>query len=334
MKPSDIRYLLAYVVPFTAAAALYLRGGWSWLTVIVVFGLFPLMELALPGTDLNRSEAEEEQANNSRLFDWLLYLNVPIVWGIFSWFLYTVLHEPLTGAETAGLILSTGIVLGASGINVGHELGHRHTRHEQVMAWLLLLPSLYLHFYIEHNGGHHRWVATPNDPATARKGQSVYAFWLKSVSGSWLAAWHLGKRLMAVFQGIQLLMLAGIWFVGGWKVLLFAVLASTVGFLLLETVNYLEHYGLLRKEIKPGIYERVLPSHSWNSNHSLGRILLYELTRHSDHHYRASRKYQVLRHHDASPQLPTGYPGMLLVALLPPLWFAIMDKRVAQTQTT
>jgi alkane 1-monooxygenase len=112
------------------------------------------------------------------------------------------------------------------------------------------------------------------------------------------------------------------------KTLFGFIIAAIIGFLLLETVNYIEHYGLVRKEIEPGVYERVMPHHSWNSNHSLGRILLYELTRHSDHHYLASRKYIILRHFDQSPQLPTGYPGMMLLSLIPPLWFRVMDKRV------
>lgn len=329
MKLHDLRYLIAYTIPLTAGLGLYLLGGWVWLTLVVVFGLFPLLELWLTGTAENRSTEEEDKANHSFLFDWMLYFNIPIVWGIWGWFLWLISSQPaLSTGEKAGLVFAVGIVLGANGINVGHELGHRHTRHEQLLAWLLLLPSLYLHFYIEHNGGHHRWVATPHDPATARKGQSVYGFWWQSVSKSWLSAWRLDPKLMAIFQGIQLVLLGAVGWFGGAELLLYSILIAIVGFLLLETVNYLEHYGLVRKELKPGVYERVQPIHSWNSNHSLGRILLYELTRHSDHHYRASRKYQILRHHEASPQLPTGYPGMMLVALIPPLWFGIMNKKV------
>ena len=133
---------------------------------------------------------------------------------------------------------------------------------------------------------------------------------------------------MIQFQLIELAFVGLIFFLFGWLITLYFLAAAVIGFLLLETVNYIEHYGLQRKKTTEGNYERAMPVHSWNSDHVIGRLFLFELSRHSDHHYLASRKYQLLRHHDDSPQMPTGYPGMMLLALMPPVWFWIMNKRI------
>ncbi len=232
--------------------------------------------------------------------------------------------------------------------NAAHELGHRNTWYEQLMSKMLLATSLYLHFFIEHNRGHHKNVSTDEDPASSRYGETLYAFYIRSVRDSWLSAWHLeSEKLkkqnhsfwsfhneMLMYQFIQGGMLLAIALIWGWKVLLFYILSATMGFLLLETVNYIEHYGLRRKLIDGAYYEKVLPIHSWNSNHPIGRIMLFELTRHSDHHYMASRKYQILRHFDHSPQMPTGYPGMMVLSFFPPLWFAVMHKEINKYKAT
>jgi alkane 1-monooxygenase len=139
---------------------------------------------------------------------------------------------------------------------------------------------------------------------------------------------------MLVYQVIQAAIVICIFFVFDWQVMLWFLGSSTIGILLLETVNYIEHYGLKRKKVGNAYYEKVMPIHSWNSNHTLGRLLLLELTRHSDHHYMASRKYQVLRHFDESPQMPTGYPGMILLAFIPPLWFYVMHKQIDKYKAT
>lgn len=321
----DTKYLLAYAVPVMAFVGVALGNVWVWLTPVIIFGVVPLLELFLKGTSQNIPAADESVRSHLRIFDVLLYLNVPIVYGITGFFLWKF-HSGayLSGAEIGGNILSVGIMLGANGINVAHELGHRPSRFEQFLGQLLLLASLYLQFFVEHNGGHHRHVATPHDPATARYGQSVYVFWVKSIVGGLRSALNLDRMLMLRFLAIQIALVAAIALLLDVYTALAFCGAALVGILLLETVNYLEHYGLMRKQLRQGVYERVQPHHSWNSDHAIGRILLYELTRHSDHHYRASRKYQVLRHLE-SPQLPTGYPGMMLLALVPPLWFVVMN---------
>jgi alkane 1-monooxygenase len=342
----DLKYLLAYAVPASVFLSIYLRGYASFFAVGFLFVLLPLMELVLPGTRRNYSPEEESHRLKIPYFDYLLYLNVPIQLGLMGFFLWTVATVDLATYEYVGLILSMGMACGALGINVAHELGHRTNRLDQVLSQILLLTSLYLHFFIEHNRGHHKHVATPHDPATSRQGETVYAFYWRSISGGFRSAWRLEcerlekkglpaisfRNLMLRFQLIQLLALAVIGWLTGPMGLLAFVGAAVIGILELETVNYLEHYGLMRKEIRPGVYERVQPWHSWNSNHSIGRIMLYELTRHSDHHYMASRKYQVLRHFHESPELPSGYPAMMLLSLVPPVWFRLMDRRLAQLQ--
>jgi alkane 1-monooxygenase len=199
-----------------------------------------------------------------------------------------------------------------------------------------------MHFFIEHNKGHHKKVATPQDPSSARYGESLYRFHFRSIVFSFLSAWKIaardvrkkGKKMFSLhnqmlrFQLIQASLVVAIFLVFGLAAMLLFLLAAFQGILLLETVNYIEHYGLQRKEIAHGKWERTLPAHSWNSNHVIGRVMLFELSRHSDHHYLASRKYQVLRHHDNSPQMPTGYPGMMLLATIPPAWFHVMNQRV------
>lgn len=338
----DAKYLLAYLLPLSAFAGIWLKGPFSFGAIYVGFLIIPILEQVLPKSAANLSPAEEETQSKRRLFDVLLYLNIPILYTLIWYYFHTVAQGGLAGYELLGLTLNVGLLVGSIGINVGHELGHRAARYEQRMAKVLLLPALYMHFIIEHNRGHHKNVATDADPASARRGQTLYAFWLQSVMGGYRHAWQLERERLARegrqffsasnemlhFSGLQLLWLLAVGAAFGWALIPFAVAIAVVGILMLETVNYIEHYGLRRRHLASGAYEIVQPHHSWNSDHELGRIFLYELTRHSDHHYKASRKYQVLRHFDESPQLPLGYPASILTALVPPLWFAAMNPLV------
>lgn len=335
----DWKYLLAYALPISALLALLWQGAWAWATVVLAFGIVPALEVFAPTSVANVPEVEEDSRSRRRLFDWLLYLNVPLLYGIVGAYIFLLENQELSTAEWLGLTLSVGIVIGANGINVAHELGHRSTRGEQLLSKILLLPALYQHFFVEHNRGHHKHVATDRDPASARFGENLYSFWWRSVTGSWSSAWAIererlhkeGRPLwswsneMLRFVLCQMLWLAGVFTLTGWRGLLSSATAAVVGILLLETINYVEHYGLRRRLLDTGRYEPVGPQHSWNSDHEVGRILLYELTRHSDHHYKSTRKYQILRHMDESPQLPFGYPTSIMLALLPPVWFAVMN---------
>ncbi|NNK17900.1 MAG: alkane 1-monooxygenase [Maribacter sp.] len=344
----DIKYLAAFTLPLSAAVSLYLLGYWSYFTPFYAFVIIPVLELLLPQDGGNLDKNEKELKKNNALFDWLLYLNIPIVFGLLIYALWFVSFQSITLFEIIGLTLSIGIVLGTNGINVGHELGHRIKTKERYLGKLLLLPSLYMHFYIEHNFGHHVHAATPEDPATAKYKQTVYSFWITSVIRQYINAWKLQQKLlkqqtapvlspkndMFWYVIIQLTYLLVIYLIFGQVGLLFAIGAALVGFLMLETVNYIEHYGLLRKKLASGRYERVQEVHSWNSNHVVGRIVLYELTRHSDHHYKSSKKYQMLDYHEISPQMPYGYPTSMVISFFPPLWFKLMNPRIPETMKT
>jgi len=339
---SDLKYLAAFTIPIIAFIGISLKGIWSFVTPIYAFVIIPVLELILWVDDKNLDKQESENKIKNKLFDWLLYINLPIVYCILTYALVSVTSTHLEFYELIGLIVSTGIVLGVNGINVAHELGHRQSSNERFLGKIMLLPSLYMHFYIEHNFGHHLNAATKEDPATARYNQSVYSFWFTSVIRQYISAWkiqlNLLKRGRYPFFSIkndllwylifQLSFLIMVYLTFGKIGLIFSILTAIVGILLLETVNYIEHYGLLRLKTKSNRYERVAEKHSWNSNHVIGRIVLYELTRHSDHHYKSSKKYQVLDCHEESPQMPFGYPTSMVLALIPPLWFYVMNKRV------
>jgi alkane 1-monooxygenase len=318
----------------------------SYATVIYAFGLIPILELLFSSSDSPYSEDQKSSRAINVFFDVLLYLNVPLVFATLYGGFQILISTELALYERIGLVLSVGIVLGTNGINVAHELGHRITQSEQFLAKLLLLPSLYMHFFVEHNLGHHKHVGTTEDPATARKNQSVYGFWLSSVTGQIVSATKIQRHLLQVNQAgffslknellwfalVQLGYLGASYLFYGAEGLLYALAFATVSVLLLETINYIEHYGLVR-ELRGERYERVTPAHSWNSNHVIGRMVLYELTRHSDHHHRASKKYQVLESIEESPQLPFGYTTSMVIALLPPLWFSLMNRHLLPQQT-
>lgn len=338
--------LLKYASPFliyVGALQSFLSNGWVvFIPLIYAWVLIPILELFLPADDKNLSAAEEELAKSNRLYDYLLYAIVPLQFLALGVFLYSVSFQPQSTIDLVGKTGVMGLLCGTFGINVGHELGHRINRFEQFLAKALLLSSLYMHFFIEHNKGHHKRVATPEDPSSARYGEPVYLFWIRSIGLSYWSAWEIAnadtvkrgtsklslRNEMLLFHIVQAVFVAGIYLLFGLTGTLLFLAAALQGILLLETVNYIEHYGLQRQARENGTYERAQAHHSWNSNHIIGRIMLFELSRHSDHHYLASRKYQVLRHHESAPQLPTGYPGMMLLSLVPPLWFWVMNGRV------
>lgn len=344
MKVRALKYLTPFIVFITAWISFNSTGWWSFLPILYAFAVIPLLELLIKPDPVNLEAAEEEMAKHDRLYDIILYMVLFLHIPLLIYFLLTIGDPSLSGITLAGRITAMGLLCGVFGINVAHELGHRIKPMEQFMAKLLLLTSLYMHFFIEHNKGHHKNVATPSDPSSARFNESLYRFWPRTIFFTWLSAWHIandelrkkGKAVwswrneMLQFTIVELLLLGTIWYFLGTTVLLYFILAAFMGILLLETVNYIEHYGLSRQQIAEGKYERAMPEHSWNSDHVIGRLMLFELSRHSDHHYLASRKYQILRHHESAPQMPTGYPGMMLLSLVPPLWFRVMNPRTRQ----
>jgi alkane 1-monooxygenase len=249
----------------------------------------------------------------------------------------------LSWAESLGLALTIGGI-GGIAINTAHELGHKRGRAERWLSKVALAQTFYGHFYVEHNRGHHVQVATPEDPSSARLGESFWAFLPRTVVGGLASAWSLeAKRLRRLGRGtwslhndvlnawaMSVALFAALVGAFGLGIVPWLVFQALFGLSLLEVVNYIEHYGLLRQKTPGGRYERCRPEHSWNSNHIASNVLLYHLQRHSDHHAWPTRRYQALRHHDAAPQLPAGYPAMILLAYVPPLWRRVMDPRVLE----
>ncbi|SHM05619.1 alkane 1-monooxygenase [Flavobacterium xanthum] len=337
-----MKYLFAYSIPVIGMIGIYFGGFWTYAALLFAFVMIPLLELILPIDEKNYDTETISKRLHNKFFDVLLLLNVPIVYGAILFSLYRITQNQLPIYEIIGMTLSLGIILGANGINVAHELGHRNTMFEKIMGKILLIPSHYTHFFIEHNHGHHLHVSTPEDPSTAKFNQSLYSFWFQTVTGTYSKAWQIQKKLNKIenrsllsikndmfwFTVIQVTYLLTIYYFFGFTGLFFAIFSGIVGFLLLETINYIEHYGLKRNQLASGRYERVTEKHSWNSNHVLGRIILYELTRHSDHHFKSQKKYQILEYHDVSPQMPYGYPTSMVLSFFPPLWFAVMNKRI------
>lgn len=344
MRLRIFKYASPLLLYLGAIQSFATTGFIVWLPLLYAWIIIPLLELIIEADAQNMSAAEEELAKKDPAYDWLLYLIVPLQYFSLGLYLYDITHTSHSWLDLAGKTMVMGLLCGTLGINVGHELGHRSKKSEQFLAKALLLTSLYMHFYIEHNKGHHKRVATPEDPSSARLGETVYTFYFRSIFYSYSSAWHIAFKdtakkdksilhnEMLQLQFIQLAFVVLIYCLFGITTTMLFIAAAMQGILLLETVNYIEHYGLQRKEIDKGKYERAMPEHSWNSNHVIGRVMLFELSRHSDHHYLASRKYQVLRHHDNSPQMPTGYPGMMILSLVPPLWFSVMNKKVKQLQ--
>lgn len=339
---SDLKYLFAYTVPLSAYISFESMGLGTYTTVMYAFVILPLLDLLAGNRSENLSKDQTDDKKSKWIFDIMLYLNLPIVFGLLYLVFIKIETQQYTTYELIGLGLSAGILLATNAINVAHELGHRTPYFERFMSKCLYIPCLYMHFYIEHNFGHHMNVATPNDGATAKYNQTVFSFWITSVTKQYLDAWKHQINLLSAkknsffsvkndmlwYHLIQPTYLFGVFYFFSIDTMLFAIAIGVVSFLFLESINYIEHYGLRRFKTASGRYERVQPQHSWNSNFNIGRIVLYELTRHSDHHYKSSKKYQVLNSYEQSPTLPLGYPASILLSFIPPLWFKIMNPLV------
>ncbi|TYQ00402.1 alkane 1-monooxygenase [Tenacibaculum adriaticum] len=339
-----LKYLLVFTIPLTAYISFTSTGWITFLPLIYVFVIVPISDLFFNIDAKNFDKEQEEIEKNNNLYTYILYLTLPVQVGFLTWFLFVIQDTGLTTLDYIGRISAMGIMCGVIGINVGHELGHRNNRFDELLGEILLTTSLESHFLPYHNAGHHFNVATPNDAATARKNEPLYVFWFRSHFMSYFQAWKLeNKRLknsdrswfhyqnrMLIYTFCNLTLVGGIYFFFGWKGVLAFLAAATLGILLLETINYIEHYGLLRTQNKHGRYERVKHNHSWNSNHVIGKLVLFNLSRHSDHHYNGSKHYQILKSLPDSPQMPTGYPGMMLLSLIPPLWFKMMNKKIQE----
>jgi alkane 1-monooxygenase len=346
--PKRYAWLLGLIVPllpFIAWGLVALTGlGVFWFYgPFLVFAIFPLLDLAIGMDAENPPDSIIKWLEQDRYYRWCTYAFIPLQYAglVFACWLWA--DGGLSVVESIGLALTMGMVSGIA-INTAHELGHKRDDLEKWLSKVALAQSGYGHFFIEHNRGHHVRVATPEDPASARFGEGFWAFLPRTVAGSLRSAWGLerarlersGHSAWSVRNDIlqawamTVVLFAALTAAFGPVILPYLLGQAVLGFCLLEVVNYLEHYGLLRQRREDGRYERCRPAHSWNSNNVASNVLLYHLQRHSDHHANPTRRYQALRHVEEAPQLPTGYAGMILVALVPPLWRRVMDHRLLE----
>ncbi|MBY4865722.1 alkane 1-monooxygenase [Burkholderia sp. Bp9017] len=326
------------------AAQLALATGlhvFWWFGPLFAFGVIPVLDTLIGDDRDNPPETVVPQLERERYYRFIVYLATLVEYVAFFTCMWIVGTHALTWYDYVGFALSLGAATGIS-INTAHELGHKTNRFERWLAKVTLAPVAYGHFFVEHNRGHHVRVATAEDPASARYGESFWAFLPRTVTGSIRSAWQLEKaRLERLGHSPwswrnEVLhawaMTVVVWAVAiamaGRIVIPFLVIQAVYGASLLEVVNYVEHYGLGRRKLPNGRYERCTPQHSWNSNHVVTNLFLYQLQRHADHHANPTRSYQALRHFDDSPQLPAGYATMILFAYVPPLWYRVMNPRV------
>ena len=323
-----------------------------WIGPILLYILLPALDLRFGPDGQNPPDEVMVRLENDRYYRYCTYIYIPFQYAsvIFGAYLFTASDLSWLGFDGGlgwpakiGLALSVGM-LGGVGINTAHEMGHKKDALERWLAKITLAQTLYGHFYIEHNRGHHVRVATPEDPASARFGETFWEFLPRSVWGSAKSSWELeAQRLRRAGKSpwhwsndvlnawaMSVVFYGALIAVFGLALIPYILISAVFGFTLLETVNYLEHYGLLRQKKEDGRYERCLPEHSWNSNNVASNVLLYHLQRHSDHHANPTRRYQALRHVDEAPQLPTGYAGMIVLAWVPPLWRRVMDPRLVE----
>ena len=340
-------WLLGTVVP------LFLFAGWGlvnvtglglfwWIGPMVVYVLIPTLDVVIGDDNSNPPEDVLAWLENDRYYRWVTYLFLPCQFAAFVvGFWLMTRNGGLAVVDKLGIAATLGMLNGIA-INTAHELGHKKEHLERWFARIALAPCGYGHFFIEHNRGHHVRVATPDDPASSRLGESFWRFWPRTVAGSVRNGWRLettrlrrmGKRTWSLRNDVlnawamTVVLWAALIVAFGPGIVPYLLLQAVLAFSLLEAVNYLEHYGLRRETLPNGRYERVTPRHSWNSDHLTTNLFLYHLQRHSDHHANPTRRYQSLRHFDESPQLPAGYAAMILLAYVPPLWRKVMDARV------
>jgi len=339
-------WLLSVFYPLQPVLGIYLHaqtGNEAWLLLPLALGYVggPLLDWLLGEDRNNPPESVVLQLDADRYYRFLTYLVVPLHFvGLIAaaWWAGT---QALSWWAFVGLAVVTGISSGL-GINTGHELGHKKSALERTLAKIVLAVPAYGHFWIEHNRGHHRDVATPEDPASARMGESIYRFARREIPGAFRRAWAIEKERLErrgktawhpdnqILQSmaITVLLQAGLLAWLGWSMIPFLLIHNVFAWWQLTSANYVEHYGLLRLKDANGRYERCEPHHSWNSNHIFSNLVLFHLERHSDHHAHPLRRYQSLRHFEDLPTLPNGYFGSYLLAYVPPLWYRVMDPKL------
>ncbi|WP_296620919.1 alkane 1-monooxygenase [Marivirga sp.] len=346
-----IGYFSAFIIPSLTILGFYLGGIANLSTLIFVYALIPAIDATVGRDRSNVPKDATKSVANDFYYRFITYCWTFFQLAFIIWAVWAASTQSLSIFEWITFTIAVSLSTGGIGITVAHELGHKKSKLERFYCKVLLMTVSYMHFYIEHNKGHHVRVSTPEDPATSRENESFYAFWWRSVTKGYLSAWEIenkslerkGKSKFSIhnqmiwFTILPFIFAAALTFgisliIGQftWIPFAFFFAQSFLAFSLLEAVNYVEHYGLRRKKIDENRYERVEPHHSWNANHMVSNFFLFQLQRHSDHHFNAIKRYQVLDDYEKAPQLPAGYPTMILLAHIPPLWFKVMNPKLQQ----
>lgn len=335
--------LLVPLFPFISGALASLTGselGW-WFGPVFLYGVIPLMDKVIGGDTSNPPEAVVKALAEDRYYRYCVYAFIPLQFVSLFWAMSILTSGELSWVGSFGLLFTLGIVSGIA-FNTAHELGHKREDLDRWLSKISLAPTAYGHFFVEHNRGHHVRVATPEDPASSRYGESYWAFLPRTIVGGVKSAWALEKTRLercdkSVWHwqnhnlqawALTVVLFSVIIALFGWVALPYLLVQAFLSVSLFEVINYIEHYGLCRQKTESGRYERCQPEHSWNSNHLVTNLFLYQLQRHSDHHANPTRSYQALRHFDDVPQLPSGYAGMVPLAYITPLWRKVMDPKV------
>lgn len=339
-------WLLGMVIPLLPIASAWFATLTTselvwWFTPLFVYGFIPVMDWIVGGDPNNPPEEIVAELAKDRYYRYCVYGFIPLQFITFFWGISVLVSGSLGWVGALGLLVSIGMLNGVA-FNTAHELGHKKESLDRWLSKIALAPTAYGHFFVEHNWGHHKRVATPEDPASSRYGESFYEFLPRTMYGGLISAWDIEKKRLArnglpawhwKNHNLQAWALTVVLFsvtvaIFGVIALPFLLIQAFYSITLFEIINYLEHYGLKRQKLENGRYERCQPEHSWNSNHMVTNLLLYQLQRHSDHHANPSRSFQALRHFEDVPQLPSGYAGMVPLAYIPPLWRMVMDPKV------
>jgi len=334
------KFIQLFLIPLAVVSGNYLGGWFNYILPVICFVIRPLLSLG----NRHRSEDlhDDHDIPSSAAYRYVALSFVPVLLGVTVLSLLRIVHSPFNMIEFTGLVLSTGTMNGIIGFTLAHEFIHRPNITEKIAGHVLLLQNSYLHYSIEHIGGHHVYACTSKDPHTARLNESFYRFLPRAICGTFINACEIEKKRLTrkgysvagihnrilMFAILQLTVAVIAILFAGWSAFLFLLLQSGLAICLLHVTNYLQHYGLMRMETGPGQYEKVNTHHAWSSPGSGKDFSLFQLENHADHHIHPNRRYEELVKHEESPVQPTGYSGMLLLALIPPLWFQAMNKRV------
>lgn len=346
--PKRYKWLLSPALPVIGIAAMSAYAiapkklrALAWTGPMLVHGVIPALDRMIGEDTSNPPDDAIAELENDPYYNIITKAFIPSQYVMTMLGCWLATRDNVPAADRIGLTVSVGALNGIA-IVTGHELGHKHERDNRIGAMLALAPTFYTHFAVEHNFGHHKRVSTPEDPASSRMGESFWKFLPRTVIGGFKSAIEIetkrlerkGKSFWCMenelLQGwaISAGFLAANVVVSGPRAVPFMLAQGAYGASLLEVINYIEHYGLLRQKDENGKYERTQPEHSWNSNHVVTNLVLYQLQRHSDHHAFPSRSFQALRDFPEAPQLPGGYASMLMPAYIPGWWYQLMDEKV------